>query len=799
MSVSVTAQESGSAVRVFVDGNEIVSDKIPVIRNSITLAPIRPVAEACGINVGWEDETSEVILSHDFLTVTLSVGQSEMKVYNSAIDELDTVSLDQAPIIIDSSTYIALRPALEALGARVDWDGENRHINVTSVANIQSNVQTDSPTNTQNDTQNDTQNNTQNNTQSDTQATETTVQEQPDTVYTVDGISYTGFREMANHKITQSAPHGLYGRIIASEPITLVRCRIVGTKMDYTLFFRESDNLTNYNVYTYFDKLICFSDAGLGNQTFEVYAAVNGGESKLVLSYDYTVVSKDVQTSPEDAESIETEKEATESGEEDQPITEENSDSVSNTEDQPVTPSMSEEKSDLVVNIGYYGFVKMTDDIIVQSAPHGLYGNLVSNYPLTEVRCRIVGTEMDYTVNIPEEDEILQYNIFSQFDRLICFSDAGLGGQRFELYAGVANLPSQLVFSYGYEVVEKDVAENKTETSTENAGNITDIADVCLPLEGTIKVTSPYGFRAYNKWEFHKGVDIISDSLNILAVADGKVVDCATGRNSGVGNYVAIQHEGGWVSLYYHLASYDVEIGDTVKKGQKFAIMGNTGGNYGVHLHFMTCDNWYGTIWATQNNHHTAPHEYVPQLLTDAIFYNPSFEKVNTDKMILCTFRFPTVLEMGQAFSISSSNAFVASENPLESLTLTITDTDGNVLLSETVTDPEYTVSGIYTYTPITAAFDMMCEFDKLPLGKMKVTVIAVSSKGRERIVYEKDFEVVSADSSTEAGKAEEDAKLTPEEATKTDAFEGNVSENQDEAASSENTENTEIDAESDV
>ena len=380
---------------------------------------------------------------------------------------------------------------------------------------------------------------------------------------------------------------------------------------------------------------------------------------------------------------------------------------------------------------------------------------------------------MDYTVEIPKEDNITTYNVFTVFDNLICFSDAGLGKQKFDIFVGVDDEASKLLFSYSYTVVEKSsqTSGKPTESSTKN--NIPDSEDVCLPLEGTIKVTSPYGFRAYNRWEFHKGVDIISESLNIIAVADGTVVDCATGRNSGAGNYVAIQHEGGWVSLYYHLASYEVEIGDSVKKGDVFATMGNSGGNYGVHLHFMTCDDWYGDIWSTQNNHHKAPHEYVPQLLTDAVFYNPSFEKTNTDKMILCNFRFPTVTEQGKPISISSSGGFVASENPLSVLTLSVVDKDGNVLLSETIENPKYYVSGLYTYTNITIDFDCMCELDTLPAGSHTVYVTAISSKGRERVIYEKQFSVISPEELSDLENDDSDsAQLSTEEIAKTDAFE---------------------------
>lgn len=796
LSLSVLAGGSGQApIEIFVNGNRIVTDKTPIIVNSRTLAPIRDVAEACGIDVDWNGEMGEVTLSYGFTSAVLSVGKSEMRVYNSVIDELSTVELEAAPVIIESSTYITIRPALEAMGAKVEWDGDTRSIDVTAPKNAQGGK--DSEKGEASDEKEITQITPESEDADENAGTDDSLSQAiTDTDSEPVSLEYTGFSEMKNHKILEHAPHGLYGRVKSDKPITLIRCRIVGTKMDYTLYFKQEDNLTNYNVFTYFDKLICFSDAGLGEKTFEVYAGTEGNAGECIFSYTYTVVGQredgqdtdiseteiknDTKTEKEEtgAETeteTEAEKDNSDENRQQSTVSSDNETLTDIPEDGKVTSSQTEKNQSPDTAISYYGFRKMSRDEIVEGAPHGLYGNVVSNYPLTFVRCRIRDTDMDYSIQLSEDENITSYNVFTAFDEVICFSDAGIGNRTFEIYAAANKEEPTLVFRYTYTVVEKSQAEDSSVANpdtSENTENIVEAGDVCLPLEGTIKVTSPYGFRAYNKWEFHKGVDIISESLNIICVADGTVVDCATGKNSGIGNYVAIQHEGGWVSLYYHLASYDVEIGDSVKKGQKIAIMGNTGGNYGVHLHFMTCDNWYGGIWATQNNHHKPPHEYVPQLLYEAMFYNPCYEKVNTDKMILCTFRFPNTLVQGTAYSISSSGAFVASENPLESLTLIITDENGNTVLSESLENPEYTVSGLYTYTPISVAFDMMCEFDKLPLGELKVNVIAVSELGRERIVYEKNFTVTEPTQDSDASQSSKEDILTKEEAERTDAIE---------------------------
>ncbi|MFY0520563.1 peptidoglycan DD-metalloendopeptidase family protein [Lysinibacillus sp. UGB7] len=109
--------------------------------------------------------------------------------------------------------------------------------------------------------------------------------------------------------------------------------------------------------------------------------------------------------------------------------------------------------------------------------------------------------------------------------------------------------------------------------------------EITYPTTGSI--TSPYGSR----WgAFHYGVDIGANgrsNVPIVSVADGVV--SYVGPLSTYGNIVRVQHNiDGFVfeTLYAHLATYKVKKGQTVKKGQQIAIMGNTGNSTGPHLHF---------------------------------------------------------------------------------------------------------------------------------------------------------------------------------------------------------------------
>lgn len=95
-------------------------------------------------------------------------------------------------------------------------------------------------------------------------------------------------------------------------------------------------------------------------------------------------------------------------------------------------------------------------------------------------------------------------------------------------------------------------------------------------------ITSKQGER----WgRYHKGIDIagVSD-LTIKAADHGKVTEA--GYQESFGNKVVIDHGNGYETLYAHLSSIDVQVGDTVQQGEKIGDMGTTGHSTGVHLHF---------------------------------------------------------------------------------------------------------------------------------------------------------------------------------------------------------------------
>lgn len=104
------------------------------------------------------------------------------------------------------------------------------------------------------------------------------------------------------------------------------------------------------------------------------------------------------------------------------------------------------------------------------------------------------------------------------------------------------------------------------------------------------------GYRNISQWMVgsHTGVDITGPSgTPILAAASGTVVQTYTwngivtqGDWNSYGNYVVIEHEGGYSTRYAHLLQFIVSEGEYVEAGQVIGYMGSTGNSTGTHLHF---------------------------------------------------------------------------------------------------------------------------------------------------------------------------------------------------------------------
>lgn len=112
---------------------------------------------------------------------------------------------------------------------------------------------------------------------------------------------------------------------------------------------------------------------------------------------------------------------------------------------------------------------------------------------------------------------------------------------------------------------------------------VADLSYWAWPTKKPYTITTYYQYR----WgKFHAAIDIyVGFGSPIYAANNGTVYEakggCIRGDikcNGGRGNYIIINHNiNGYYTQYMHLNSINVKPGETVKRGQKIATMGNTG------------------------------------------------------------------------------------------------------------------------------------------------------------------------------------------------------------------------------
>jgi murein DD-endopeptidase MepM/ murein hydrolase activator NlpD len=118
------------------------------------------------------------------------------------------------------------------------------------------------------------------------------------------------------------------------------------------------------------------------------------------------------------------------------------------------------------------------------------------------------------------------------------------------------------------------------------------------PLNGEIRIGSGFGPRIHpitRKPQKHSGIDLNPNLLDkkgnristkgqpILAVADGKV-QAVGWLDKSCGNGVTVLHSGGYKSIYCHASKLLVKPDQSVKAGDKIALIGSTGASTGPHL-----------------------------------------------------------------------------------------------------------------------------------------------------------------------------------------------------------------------
>jgi hypothetical protein len=113
-----------------VNGETRYLDSPPVIKNSRTLVPIRPIVEALGGTVGWDGTERKVTISLGSTVIELWIGKNTARV-NGMNKPIDSSNPKVVPEIINGMTMLPLRFVTENLGCQLQWDPNTQTITIT--------------------------------------------------------------------------------------------------------------------------------------------------------------------------------------------------------------------------------------------------------------------------------------------------------------------------------------------------------------------------------------------------------------------------------------------------------------------------------------------------------------------------------------------------------------------------------------------------------------------------------------------------------------------------------------------
>lgn len=138
------------------------------------------------------------------------------------------------------------------------------------------------------------------------------------------------------------------------------------------------------------------------------------------------------------------------------------------------------------------------------------------------------------------------------------------------------------------KVVKTEVLDNKV--TSEPRAQVAKVGTKQVPAMGSGSfafpvvgiLTSEFGPR-WGSW--HEGIDIGAPTGTPILAADTGMVTFR-GWSGNYGYMVKIDHGGGVVTMYAHLSAFNVQVGDTVNKGDVIGYVGDTGFSTGPHLHF---------------------------------------------------------------------------------------------------------------------------------------------------------------------------------------------------------------------
>ncbi len=126
---TASAVAQPATVNIYIDGEKLVSDASPVIRQDRTMVPLRAISEGLGLAVNWDAANYFVMISPNEVHLMPPAGevgspQSTIRIFFNGCE----LKSDADPFILNDRTMVPLRLIGEEMGMKVDWNAESYEV-----------------------------------------------------------------------------------------------------------------------------------------------------------------------------------------------------------------------------------------------------------------------------------------------------------------------------------------------------------------------------------------------------------------------------------------------------------------------------------------------------------------------------------------------------------------------------------------------------------------------------------------------------------------------------------------------
>ena len=129
VSAFLSISAAADAIRVQINGEDVLFDTPPQIINGRTMVPMRKIFEELGATVIWDDETKTATAQRNEVTVNVTANSPVL--FKNSMPYL----LDMPPILREGRMLIPLRTVVQAFGCMVDFDHYKYLVSVTASEN----------------------------------------------------------------------------------------------------------------------------------------------------------------------------------------------------------------------------------------------------------------------------------------------------------------------------------------------------------------------------------------------------------------------------------------------------------------------------------------------------------------------------------------------------------------------------------------------------------------------------------------------------------------------------------------